>query len=171
MLPDEIGMDGEVSEEVCTVTALLPLVMPPIVSPATVTTKADAGIAAPEVEKVKEEVPVGWHVPLSPRTLLLSDGTDGVTAFAKKFSGYEMVNVPPMGTGVVGVKPIVTVTMGFAATLSDDLMLNETAVTCPNISPEETGSDGAVSTEVCTIIPREPLVAAPILKPLPRACQ
>ena len=59
MLPDEIGMDGEVSEEVCTVTALLPLVMPPIVSPATVTTKADAGIAAPEVEQMKKEFPVG----------------------------------------------------------------------------------------------------------------
>ena len=55
-----------------------------------------------------------------------------------------------MGTGVVGVKPTVTVAIDFCATLSDDRMLNETSATCPDMAPDETGTDGAESTEVCT---------------------
>ena len=55
-----------------------------------------------------------------------------------------------MGTDVVGVKPMVTVAIDFCATRSDEIILNETEATCPNMAPEETESDGAVSIEVCT---------------------
>ena len=55
MMPDEIAADGEVSADVCTVTVLLPLVIPPMVSPPTVIMNADAEIAAPEVVMTKED--------------------------------------------------------------------------------------------------------------------
>ena len=75
--------------------------------------------------------------------------------------------LPPMGIGVVGVKPMVNVTMDLDTTRSDDIILNETAVTCPTMAPEGTGEDGAVSTEVCTKISAfDGFCAIPILKPL-----
>ena len=75
------------STDVCTVTELLPVVVLPMVSPLTVTMKADAEIAAPDVVMTKEALLVGPQVPASPRTLLLPDRIVGVIDDAKKFGG------------------------------------------------------------------------------------
>jgi hypothetical protein len=148
ILPDDTPMDGTVSTDVCIVTVLLPLVELPMVRPFTVMMQADAGKAASEVVTTNDEFPVGEQVPVSPTTLLLSDPMVGVTDCAKKNGGYEIVIVPPMGRDVVGVNPMVNGTMLFPATRSACVMLNETAVTCPKISPDATGYDCAVSAEV-----------------------
>ena len=56
--------------------------------------------------------------------------------------------MPPMGIGVVGVKPMVMGTDAFPDMRSDDKMTNETAVTCPSIDPDAAAAEAALSVEV-----------------------
>ena len=57
--------------------------------------------------------------------------------------------MPPMGIGVVGVKPMVMGTDAFPDMRSDDkAMTNETAVTCPSIDPDAAAAEAALSVEV-----------------------
>lgn len=48
---------------------------------------------------------------------------------------------------------------------SDVRMAKETLLTCPTMNPEATGIDGRVSTELASVTPTAPGVAAPIAKP------
>jgi hypothetical protein len=87
--------------------------------------------------------------PVNRATLLFpADIADGVMDGAKKPDGKFNVIVPPIGTAVVGVKPIVTDTGERCAMRSDDWMLNDTPETCPSMRPDETASDAAASVDV-----------------------
>ncbi len=72
--------------------------------------------------------------------------------------------VLPGSRGEDGENPTVTFTFSFPAMRSDDAIVNDTPFTCPNIAPEDNGSDGTVSVELsrCT---EPPDVTVPITKP------
>jgi hypothetical protein len=164
MPPEATASETAVSADVCTVTLTEPAVALPITNPDNVTTNAEGGTAAPAVVITTDVVVEGAHVAVSPATLLLPAGTVGVDV-AKKAVGKLNVMVPAIGSSVDSVKPRVTGTAAFATMRSDEATVNETAETCPLITPEETESEAAVSEDVCTFTPTAPAVTAPIRKP------
>jgi hypothetical protein len=114
-----------------------------------VTTKGAAGIGADAVVMTILVAVVDPQIPESCATLLLpTDIADGVMDGAKKPDGKFNVIVPPIGTAVFAVKPIVTDTGVRCAMRSADWMLNDTAATCPSMRPDETASETAVSVDV-----------------------
>lgn len=73
--------------------------------------------------------------------------------------------VPPETREVEGVKASVTDTSILDTMRSDVCIPKETLPTCPTMLPEATGIDGRVSTELASVTPTAPGVAAPIVKP------
>ena len=95
--------------------------------PDIVTTKADAGIAAPAVVMITEVAVVAPQVAVRPATLLPPTETTGVTDGMKKESGYVSVMVPPAGTGFDAVNPSVTGTDVLPALRSFADMIKKTS--------------------------------------------
>jgi hypothetical protein len=103
-------------------TPTAPSVAGPSLKPMIVTVKAAAEMVAPAIEMTTDVLVGEPQFPVSPNTLLLPADTVGVSDMAKNPEGYVMVNVPPTGMGVVGVKPRVTGTDVFPAIRSDSSM-------------------------------------------------
>jgi hypothetical protein len=152
--PDERGAEGTISADVSKVTATAPEVDCPIRKPSTVRVKADAGISAPAVVTTKEFKEQGLHCAVKPKTLLDPTGTVGVTDIAKKPIGYLIVIVPPGGTTLNGVKPMVRFTGDLSAMRSEVKIANDPEVTkesTPKMKPDSTGTEGSISAEVETV--------------------
>ena len=139
---------GSVSADVSKYTLTLAAVTPPMTKPEIVTVNAEAaGMEAPAVVITREVAVVALHVPVKLTMLLIPAVIVGVVG-AKKAVGYVSVIVLPGLSNVEGVKPSVAGTLDFAAIRSDDVNENVTAVTCPIMVPDGTGSEISVSAEL-----------------------
>ena len=121
MGPDATGEDGDVSDDVCTVTEIEPGVAAPIVKPLMVTVNAAvAPMVAPDVVRTRAALLVEVHMMFRPGTLPATAA--GLREGAKKFGGYVIVMEPPGGTSRGTVKVNVTEALAFPAIRSEKAM-------------------------------------------------
>ena len=125
MEPVDTGEDGDVSDDVCTVTEIEPGVTAPIVKPLMVTVNAAvAPMVAPDVVRTTAVLLVDVHMMFRPRTLPVILAR--LRESAKKFGGDVIVMEPPGATSRGTVKVNVTEALAFPAIRSENAMAKST---------------------------------------------